>query len=145
MTSEASEGIVGKYVSDGFPIIVRLVPELPEKRLRAELKWLTVVSWQYDESANNGMPAPDTNEHMLKLEDALLGEVAAFRGWRHAYTRTGKGLKEFAFYIDDRDLFIGRLNRALAGQPRYPIEVNFYEDPEWNDFSELVSVFKGKR
>ena len=80
MTSEVSEGIVGKYVSDGFPIIVRLVPELPEKRLRAELKWLTVVSWQYDESANNGMPAPDTNEHMLKPEDALLGEVAAFRG-----------------------------------------------------------------
>jgi hypothetical protein len=32
-------------------------------------------------------------------------------------------------------------NKALNGQPVYPIEINFYEDKDWSDLVKLHSDF----
>lgn len=47
---------VGKSEVNGKPIVYKFMNGLPELSVRNKLPWLTVVSWKYDGSTNNGMP-----------------------------------------------------------------------------------------
>lgn len=131
---------LGQRVLDGLPVIYSVVEELPDHDVRARFRWLTVIKWAYDGKASNGMPPADANDSMLRLDHALepLGAAAHLR---EAYRRTGNGLKEFAFYIADRDQFMAAFNAALRSHPRYPIEIDFYEDPEWSDLRMVLDAF----
>jgi len=135
------KGIIGKSYEDDFPVIWRFVNESPSTEKRKQLPWLTVISWKYDGADNNGMPEATVNEKMLSLEDALTEQVEKSDFCEHAYSRTGNNLKEFVYYISDRDLFIERLNKALKAHQSYPIEIDFYEDPDWKEFYNLVNDF----
>ena len=115
--SQADElGVIGRIVEDGLPVIYRLVDELPSEGVRENLPWLTVISWKYDRDARNGMPPHDINEQMIALEHAV-DEIEAASLCRHAYSRTGNGLKEFAYYIADRERFMTAFNDALRNHP----------------------------
>lgn len=46
------------------------------------------------------------------------------------------------YYIHDQEEFLALFNKALDGHPQYPIEINFYEDGEWDDFKKLLNDFK---
>jgi hypothetical protein len=35
-------------------------------------------------------------------------------------------------------------NHALFDEPRFPIDINFYHDPEWQDLRKLVARFSEK-
>ena len=134
-------GIVGEGEEEGLPVIYRLIDELPETATRNSLPWLTVISWRYDREARNGMPPVAINDRMIALERAI-DEIEASSICRHAYSRTGNGLKEFAYYTTDRDRFMGAFNTAVRNHPRYPIEIDFYEDREWADFQKVRELFK---
>lgn len=138
------KGIVGKYEEDGLPVIVSFVDELPATQIRNRYPWLTVVSWRYDGADRNGMPPERTNEKMLSLQWAIDESLVETDLCLHAYSRTGNNLKELVYYVRDRDEFMSHFNTALAGHPRYPIEINFYEDLEWKDFQQLQSRFREK-
>jgi hypothetical protein len=58
-----------------------------------------------------------------------------------AYRRVGAGLREYVFYIADRDRFLEELNTQVADHPRYPIEIKFYEDETWSDLQGLINDF----
>ena len=138
------KGIVGQYEEERLPVIVKFVDELPEAQIRNDYPWLTVVSWRYDGSERNGMPPEGTNKKMLALEQAIDESLVETKLCLHAYSRTGNNLKELVYYVRDRDEFMSHFNTALAGHPRYPIEINFYEDLEWKDFQQLQSRFREK-
>jgi hypothetical protein len=134
-------GIIGETKEDGLTVIYKFVDETPSQETRERFGWLTVISWKYDRTVRNGLPPEDTNKQMIALEQAIDGlEEAAL--CRHAYSRTGNGLKELVYYISERDRFIGAFNDALSEHPRYPIEINFYEDREWEDFEKLRGLFR---
>ncbi len=139
--SQADElGVIGETVEDGLPVIYRLVDELPGEGVRESLPWLTVISWRYDREVRNGMPPSAINEQMIALEHAVDAiETASL--CRHAYSRMGNGLKEFAYYITDRERFMTAFNDALQNHPRYPIEIEFFEDREWSDFQKVRGLF----
>jgi hypothetical protein len=89
------------------------------------------------------MPISSENEQMIALEDGLeeiSGEESIYLS---AYTATGNDLKEFIFYISDREAFIENLNKTLSSHSSYPIEINFYKDEEWSDLTKLLEDFKG--
>lgn len=134
-------GVIGKTHENGRPVIWRFVDEFPSAEERNHMAWLTVVSWKYDGDKNNGMPLPEVNQRVIQLEDALEGQVEAPNVCRHAFSRTGNNLKEFAFYVSSQDEFLARLNGALEGHDRYPIEITFYEDREWTELAQLLSDF----
>ena len=125
---------------NGLPVIYKFVNELPSKEVRKNLPWLAVISWAYDGSSRNGMPSEEVNASMLDPEHAL-DDLESKGICRHVYSRTGNSLKEFAYYIADRDQFIQALNQALRTHPAYPIEINFFEDPEWKDFRAILDLF----
>jgi len=133
---------VAKSSVKGIPVIYKLMSELPDEVTRGKLPWLTVVSWKYDGSTNNGMPTQDVNEGMIELEDNLEAIAGREAIYLDVYTGTGNDLKEFVFYISDQTEFMENFNDAMSGKPRYPIEINFYEDKEWSDLANLQSDLK---
>ena len=89
------------------------------------------------------MPPEDVNTRMVDLEERIEAGVEAPGFCEHTVSKTGNGLKELIYYIHDRDAFSERLNVALDGQPRYPIDITFYHDPEWQEFTLTRSIFDG--
>jgi hypothetical protein len=144
INSTKPTGVIGRSVEEGLPVIWKFVNEPPSDAKRQQLTWLTVVGWKYDGSSNNGMPPQEENERMLTLEDALEQHVEKVDFCEHAYSRTGNNLKEFVYYINDRETFSAALNAALKTHPRYPISITFYEDPEWKEFMRLLTDFSEK-
>ena len=137
-----AQGVIATVEVDGFPVIYRYVDEDPSAERREQLQWLTVISWGYDKSVRNGMPPEDENARMVALEEAISDGVEAPGFCEHVVSKTGNGLKELIYYINDRDTFIDRFNETLAGHPRYPIEIDFYHDPEWKDFALTRGIFE---
>ena len=132
-----------QYEDDGFPVVMKLMEELPPKQVRERFAWLTVISWRYDASENNGMPVPDVNDQMKQLE-ASIDTLQENELGVQVYTRTGKGLKELVYYIGDRDEFMEAFNQALSDQPRYPLDIEFFEDPDWQDLQTVHSIYAQK-
>ena len=139
--SEEEIGIIGRVYEDGFPVIYKFVNEMPSETIRTNLTWLTVISWKYDGKSNNGMPNSEENQKMITLEDAIEKHIENDKVLRHVYSRTGNNLKELVYYIHDQQQFLDAFNKTLANHPRYPIEINFYEDKKWEDFQRLLNEF----
>jgi hypothetical protein len=139
MSEEQWQPGIGRRLEDGRPVIYKL-SEFPSKETRGQHSWLSIVSWPYDGSQRNGMPTVEVNERMLVLEHAL-NDREDQGHCRHAYSRTGNNLKELALYVSSREQFMGAFNRALVDEPRFPIQITFYEDPEWTDFRAIMQVF----
>jgi hypothetical protein len=140
--SSEPKGRIVRTVKDGKPILWTYAPEMPDDDERISCPWLTVLSWRYDGSENNGMPNGETNREMLELDRALETlEISKFCS--EAYRRIGFDLREFVFYISNRDDFLASLNQALATHPTYPIEIKFYEDANWSELQTLIDDFSG--
>lgn len=135
------KGVIGESVENGNVVIWKFVNEAPTAEQMEQLPWLTVISWKYEGGENGGLPAEDVYNRMVELERAIETRMEASNFCTHANSRTGNGLKELVYYIKDRDAFIEKFNAALHGHPRYPIEINFYHDPEWSEFHELLKRF----
>ncbi len=143
MTAEKM-GIIGRYTENGFPVILKFVNALPEKETMNKFPFLAAISWQYDGKNNNGMPDSITNEKMIILEDAIEAVSEPSEIFSHAYSRTGNNLKELVYYGTNQKDFMDLLNKTLVNHPKYPIEINFYNDPEWTEFKQLLHDFKEK-
>lgn len=139
--AEEEKGIIGRVHENGLPVIYKFVNKLPQNTIRSNLSWLTVISWKYEGSLNNGMPLSDENQRMITLEDAIEDHIENDQVLRHVYSRTGNNLKELVYYINDQEKFLETFNKALSGHPRYPIEINFYQDSDWEDFKRLLNNF----
>lgn len=122
-------------------ILWTYVPEMPAEKTRKPLPWLTVVRWEYDGSGNEGMPGQEAYQHMRMLE-ATLQKIESPDFCFEAYRRIGDGLREFVFYIADREKFMQEFNRHAADDPRYPISIAFYNDATWSDLHNLIEEFK---
>lgn len=138
------KGTIGRFYEGEFPVIVKFVNELPAIDNQKRLTSLTVVSWKYDGSSNNGMPTKEINEKMLVLEDALNDTLEKTNLYFLAYSRTGNNLKEFVYYSKGQDVFMPLLNETLQSHESYPINIAFYEDTEWTEFQKLIEDFKEK-
>lgn len=142
INSNERKGIIGRIDEGGLPVIYKFVNEMPPATIIKYLPWLTVIAWKYDGTNNNGMPSKTENQEMITLEETVENKMENDKVLRHAYSRTGNNLKEFVYYIHDRDQFIDLFNKVLAKQPKYPIEINFYKDPQWKEFQNLLDDFK---
>ena len=60
--TDEPKGIIGRAYIDGLPVIYKFVDKAPTDAKRKTLPWLTVISWKYDGSENNGMPPKVVND-----------------------------------------------------------------------------------
>lgn len=132
--------VVLQYETDGYPVVMKAMQDLPPASVQEKFPWLTVVSWNYDRDDNNGVPLAAINEQMIALEDAI-HTLEKDGLCLQVYSKTGNGLKELVYYIGDRDVFMAGFNNVLADHPPYPLDIVFYEDAQWSDLQTVHEVF----
>lgn len=134
-------GRIVQTCKDDLRILWTYVPEMPAHDARSAMPWLTVVRWEYDGSEDEGMPGAEESRQMLMLE-AVLEKIERPGFCHEGYRRIGAGVREFVYYIADRDKFLQEFNRYAATDPRYPITIEFYKDEAWSDLQDLIDDFK---
>jgi hypothetical protein len=87
-----------------------------------------VVEWTY---SDDGLPDAETLSALHDFERTL-GPLDTDAGNSVlVHIIRGNGVSELCFYARDYDRFIDDLNTTLAGRPRYPIAIEFMDDPGW--------------
>jgi len=112
------------------------------KPARKDLDYLVtaaVIKWPYQ----GQMPPADVNQQQLAFEKAI-DPLTSEGGSELMQVATGMSLKEWIFYARSADAFMARLNTLLSGRPRYPIEVEFHDDPAWQMWSQTLATLKAR-
>lgn len=141
--ADSSSWLLLKYRHEGYPVVMKVIKELPPGSVRDRFRWLTVISWRYERTENNGMPLPAVNSQMVDLEHAI-DDIQEDDLCVQVYSKTGNGLKELVYYINDRDEFMKAFNEALADHPTYPLDIEFFDDPDWGDLQTVHATYLEK-
>jgi hypothetical protein len=108
-------------------------PALPEKPRFADA---IEISWPYQSA--DSFPRPDDNQKQLAFE-RLLDDLSGSNGFSElVQVTTGMGKKQWLYYCCSRDRFMKEFNARLEGHERYPLTIEFYEDPEWQIWAQAV-------
>ncbi|ATG88949.1 hypothetical protein MKLM6_0674 [Methylomonas koyamae] len=91
-----------------------------------------ILVWKYN--SDSGMPVPKEREAMDRIEDLFGPLVEKSEVSVLTLVSTGENLREWIFYARAEQEFLAALNKALTGQPRFPIEVHAGRDPEWSSY-----------
>lgn len=124
---------------EGPPYVARFRSALPSPVLRAAWPTLVIVTWPYDASDSTGMPAAPVHAEMNAFEDAIESSVEAPGIAVQAVSITGRGNREWRFYIQDATAFVEAMNAGLEGHPPYPLDLAVFADPDWNGLAEFLS------
>jgi hypothetical protein len=92
------------------------------------------IKWPYE----GVMPTPEVGQQQTAF-DIALDELTAENGYAELVrVATGNGLKEWLFYATDPQVFGENFNRVLDSHPKYPVSVEFEEDPAWHEWATFV-------
>lgn len=97
-----------------------------------------IIEWHYGDA---GLPGKATLLALHELEEHLspLNDPGGNSILIHIIR--GGGTSELAYYVRDYQQFIYALNQALAGKPRYPIQIEYFPDPAWEYRRSIVDNF----
>jgi len=96
------------------------------------------VLWPYAEEDSGAMPTSADSEAMGEFEDRL---CAAVESDAHAYLAavlTFDGARQWVFYTDDVTECGRRLEAMPQNEEPYPIELDAFDDPEWQYLREEI-------
>jgi hypothetical protein len=123
---------VSKQESTGRVIVFRYAKAFREGFQKASFPDRIILVWRY--KSEKSMPVTSEREAMDRMEDLLEPLVEKSGQSILALVSTGEDLREWIFYAKSEQEFLATLNQALAGQPRFPIEVHAAPDPEWSTY-----------
>lgn len=107
---------------------------------RSSLPVRIILAWKYQ--SENGMPVLAERQRMDSMED-LLGPIVEKDGFaKLALVSTGENLREWTYYAKSEAEFMAGLNKALAGNPAFPIDVHPANDPTWAMYEKFRSWVK---
>jgi len=120
---------ISTHAENGRKIIFRYADELSLAFDPASQPVRIIIVWKYQ--SESGLPLAEDNQRMNALED-ILDAVLKKDGFATlTLVSTGEGLREWTYYAKSEDEFMARLNYALAGVPKFPIDIHTAHDPSW--------------
>ena len=128
---------VASAEQDGQPILLRMRASMPDAAARAAYPRLVVIGWPYD-GDDDGMPAPADAEAMRRFEDAVEAGLGDESVGLQVASLTGAGHREWRYYTGDADAFVARLNASLEGHAAYPLEIEMFDDEEWQGLQQVL-------
>lgn len=105
-----------------------------------KMKQRVEVTWKYEADAK-GMPANDKEAQIMEAVEERLrkamekDKLAILTG-----IYTGQGKRDWIFIARNLNAFGERLNDALQGLPRLPIEIYAEDDPENEEYKALLEI-----
>lgn len=124
----------------GQVAVLRVRFSKPDRADLASLVWAIVIQWPWE--SDQQMPPAEVNAAQQTFE-AALDPLASSGHSELMHVSTGMGLKDWIFYARTREEFMDELNKLLSGHPRYPIDIEFFEDPGWEIWEEMVKDLRG--
>jgi hypothetical protein len=135
MTTTVWTTATSKNESNGRVIIFRYVRDFDKDFDRLDNPIRVIITWKYD--SETGMPDADVREWMDSTEDALRSAVEEDEFASLVLVSTGENLREWTYYTRSGDGFMVRLNEALGGRPKVPVDIHIGEDSQWTMFYEF--------
>lgn len=123
---------VSKQESSGRAIVFRYVKEFPAQLPRGSFPTRVIIVWKY--TSEGGMPQPTERGRMERLEDILRPAIERDDQGSLVLVSTGENLREWTYYVRSEEVFLQRLNTALSGESRFPIELHVAPDKEWKTY-----------
>jgi hypothetical protein len=120
------------------PKFWELRDSFPEDFVRASFPTAVVIEWEY---AEDGLPDQEALEQIHAFEQQITGLNNPTGNSIKVHIIRGSGLSELCYYVRDYDTFMRELNGALASSPKLPIQIEFFQDPEWQYRSSIISNF----
>ena len=99
------------------------------------------VIWDIENPTDNGIPTPDENVFMGKIEDALIKSVESDLQSVLAFVQTFDNKRTWFFYSKKTEIFMTRLNEALSDFKKVPISIEFLPDSNWSTYSKVLEDF----
>ena len=124
---------------EGKEIITRGRRELEKQMSSKRYPHRVEIMWEY--KANNaGMPANSDEDKLMNEVAFLLGETCEkdLNGLLCALY-TGADRFIMVFHIHDMNHFSQQLQKCLSKYPRLPIHIGHIDDPEWEDYRNMLA------
>ena len=114
-------------------------PMLPDLE---EHKTLVVISWPYEGNEGTELPNAEDSAGMNNIEDAFFPLTDEEENQNSFMIKVGTGLnlREWEFYAKSQDIFMKTFNELLKDEPKYPISIKFFADPEWQQWAENLRI-----
>ena len=98
--------------------------------------YMVELTWRYD-GDKQGMPDLATSRLMEKVTDSMQEAFAADPAAVNTGIYTGDGIRNWVFYARSLHLFEKKLNESLAAFDKLPLEIEAFEDPNWEEYAEM--------
>jgi hypothetical protein len=121
-------------------IIFRFAQEFSPAFDRNSQPVRVIIVWRYQ--SDSGQPSTEDYQRMNLLEDTLDAVLNANYFSTLALVSTGEELREWTYYAESEDGFMSRLNYALAGMEKFPIEIHIEFDPQWTLYEKFTTGIK---
>ena len=142
--SELSYWSTVSVETDELLVIVRVRTEKPMLPDISEYNKCVSIVWEYQPGLQQ-LPEKSVNEEHVAFEGAL-DDLSMYNNLSFLMgVSNGKGLKEWVFYVKDCDEFMEIFNKALENQPRYPVKVQLFDDPDWEIWHEKLEVYENSK
>jgi hypothetical protein len=127
-------------LENGLPYTLRFREDLPDEREIKKLNTLIVISWLFESADGTGMPNDEALNQMEDFEN-LIDDALVEKGTARLMTVfTGEGVREWQFYTDDEEFFMRKFNEAMDGKPVLPLEIDAYEDENWDSYKDYTGI-----
>lgn len=102
---------------------------------------LVLVRWSFEQYESSGLPTNEAMAAMAEFEDRIL-EASDADGWWGSGVAvvTHGGTREWRFYTPDVASFQQEFSAALRGLGPYPLDLEAFDDPDWNGFAEIRAI-----
>jgi uncharacterized protein (TIGR01619 family) len=86
----------------------------------------------------DGLAAQEEFEALVAVEDALIPRIVGEEDAVYAGRSTGRGMRDFFFYINDPDRFEREAAAAMASFDAYRFEVGSRDDEQWGVYFDFL-------
>lgn len=131
----------GESESNGKPVIIRgrenLKNFIDSKEYNEHIEFV----WKIETKTENGIPTPEENIFMGKVEDALINDLESDLQSVLAIVYTNDNIRSWIFYTKSVPEFLKRINKTLSEFDKLPIEITNDKDENWELYTGILKNY----
>ena len=120
------------------PVILRGRDHLKNLKNSGNYPHLVELTWKMENPTDNGIPTPEENILMGKIEDALIESLECDLQSILTIVHTANNERTWIFYTKSVNEFGNRLNNTLSNYRKIPIEMETEVDKDWELYSGIL-------
>ncbi len=125
----------------GNTIIVTGLTDVGKFRSKPRYSIRVNISLGYEPAGPLGFPDETTAQTLEEVTEAFLANLKGKNTAVLTGIYTGAAQRDWVFYTFSTEVFNSYLNRSLADFPLLPLKISAENDPDWEEYDEMMTVF----